>query len=137
MSRYSSSHDSSLYCSLDKLVTEIDHVYWNIEGPYESLPPMALSYINSRVFCRRFTLSPLKITCTVGEGSGMSSHILRLEEAPHAGFIIKAIPKDALVLTGLGLMLNSCIHLSNHFMENSLGLKVSLTYFYSIFKFAR
>lgn len=48
MSRYSSSHDSSLYCSLDKLVTEIDHVYWNIEGPYESLPPMALSYINSQ-----------------------------------------------------------------------------------------
>lgn len=33
------------------------------------------------------------------------------------------------MLTGLGLMLNSCFHLSNVFMDNSLGLKVNMSDF--------
>lgn len=125
-------------CSLNLLLSYIDHVYHTLSNSFDELTVSNMRDIQNKIRSGKYNLSAFQLLFQKKEESliDFSHHhdissfkIITLDDDSHAG-IFPILQEDKLVLMALGLMLNKRMNNLNLLNSLSFGLKSSPAVYY-------
>lgn len=125
-------NSSNAYCSIPHLLSSIDSAFNNFHFLFPSLNQNHVISINKILSDGLYNLSPVQLFVVTKDGKEKRVSSSDQVYDTNTKILIKAIPEDELVLTGLGLMLQMHIILSKVHIPNSVGLISSLEEYYDI-----
>lgn len=125
-------NSSNAYCSIPHLLSSIDSAFNNFNFLFPSLNQNHVISIKKILSDGLYNLSPVQLFVVTKDGKEKIVSSSDQVYDANTKILIKAIPEDEVVLTGLGLMLQMHIILSKVHIPNSVGLISSLEEYYDI-----